>query len=519
MKELRAYQSECINTVQNELISGISSQLIVMSMGLGKTFTAVKMTEQLGFKSVLWVTDDERLLEQSALAFAYDKFEPELVEKIAKNGLLNYIRSGGTFNGYKMGVIKADLFKPDGDVVFCSAQTLWRRLDKLDPYKYDCLIIDECHLFGANTFFKGISHFHPKLRLGLTGTPFRKDGMMLSDIFQKIVFEYNMLEGIKSGYLCELDAIRIKTNCSLDGVHTLAGDFNEKELSDELNTLARNNLIAQSYIKYCKGRQAIGFGIDIQHCIDLAEAFRQHGISAIAISSDEERTGDKNIGIKQYREGIIEVIFSVNLLSKGFDHPDTGCTIAAAPTKSIVRYLQGPGGRGSRLKSAEYVSKFGQNCIILDVVDNTTKHNLINAWELDKQKPVEERTFISQDKKDKLLAVRNATKISHERKEDEIVKLLQIPRLKLSKFYTMSDDATPAQIEAIKKFGYTDEVHYTKFMITEIFAAQPVTPSQWGWLKYKGYDVSGKVITRGEFEAARREVERKEEKRNLNKKF
>lgn len=513
MKELRGYQELAIKAIEDDLAAGFNRLLLVMSMGLGKTFTAVKLVERLDFKRVLWVTDDERLLDQSAIAFIQEKYPP-IVEYVQQYGIINAIREKKTFAGYKIGIIKSDLFIPDGDIVFASAQTLWRRLEKLDHNHYDCVIIDECHVFGAKTFFQGIDHFKPKLRLGLSGSPFRKDGMMMSDIFQKISFEYNMAEGIKDKWLCELDAIRIKTNCSLDNVHTLAGDFNEKELSDELNTLSRNNLIADSYIKYAKGRKAIGFGIDIQHCIDLADAFQNKGINAVAISSDEERTGDKNIKIRNYRSGNVDVIFNVNLLAKGFDDPDTGCSIAAAPTKSLVRYLQGPAGRPSRLKSDEYVARFGQNAIILDIVDITTRHNLVNAWELDKQKPVEERVFVSQDKKDKLLEARkNTAKITHKRDKDEIVNLLQIPKLKISKFYSMSDDATQAQLDAISKFGYDiAETHYTKWMITEIFAAQPCTLKQIGWLKWKGYDLSSGIPTRGEFEAAKKEVEKRTEK-------
>lgn len=513
LKNLRPYQQAAISAVKKELEAGISTQLLTMSMGLGKTFTAVKMTEQLGFKKVLWCTDDERLLEQSAMAFINNKFDSNFSSEINKTGFLNYIRQGGTFgeDGYKMGVIKADLFKPEGNVVFCSAQTLYRRLHLLNPNDYDCLIIDECHVFGSKTFFQGISHFLPNLRLGLSGTPFRKDGVLMCDIFEKIVFDYGMAEGIKDGWLCELDAVRIRTNCSLDKVHTIAGDFNEKELSNELNTLSRNNLIADSYLKYAKGRQAIGFGIDIQHCMDLTEAFQQKGINAVAISSDEERTGDKNAKIKAYRDGKIDVLWNVNLLSKGFDHPDTGCAISAAPTKSLVRYLQGPAGRPSRLKSAEYVAKFGQRAIIIDIVDNTTKHSIVNAWELDKGKDPEDRVFISQEKRDKLLAERERKAfITHTRDKDEKVKLLAVPKLKISNSFRMSEDATPLQLETIAKWGYEiKEAHYTKTMISEIFGKQPA-----GWKSIKemkewGYDVEGKFISIAEHQLAKKEHEAK----------
>lgn len=502
IKTLRPYQQDAINSVKRELSSGCNSQLICMSMGLGKTLTAVKAEEELKSKKTIWLTNDERLMEQSAMAFISDKFDDSFARQVGKIGFIEYCRQGGVMpnSGHKMSIIKADLFDISGDIVFCSSQTLWRRLDKLDPNLFDLMFIDECHEFGSKTGYAGISHFDTRLRLGLSATPFRSDGMMMGDIFDKIVCNYDMKFGIDNGYLCELDAIRIKTNINLDKVHTKMGDFNQQELSNEINTPARNLLIADSYLKYCNGRQGIGFGVNIQHCIDLAESFQQKGINAVAISSNEELTGEKGLPVKMYKEGKIDVLFNVNLLAKGFDHPDTGCTIAAAPTKSLVRYLQGPAGRGSRLKSPEFVSKHGQNCIIMDIVDNTTKHNLVNSWELDRKKPLEERTFTTQEKKDKILEERLArkAKLEHERDKDERVVLLQLPERLIFNSKKMKEAATPAQLKWIKDLGYdTDTINYTKQMCSDILSLEKCSPSEIEYLKSKGYDTTG--ATKGNY--------------------
>lgn len=513
-KKTRPYQEEAIQSVHDNLSQGIKHQLIVMSMGMGKTFTAVKIEESLKSFKTMWLTDDERLLEQSAMAFIREKFDDSMCDHIEKEGFINYCRNGGRFAGsnYKMSVVKADLFDTSGDIVFCSAQTLWRRLSLMDPNLFDVMIIDEAHCFGANTYFKGISHFNVRLRLGLTATPYRDSGIPLSDIFEKIVYEYGMDKGIKNGYLCELDAIRIKTNVNLDKVHTLAGEFNQAELSNEINTLARNNLIADAYLKYALGRQAIGFACDIQHAVNLTEAFKLKGIKADVISSEESITGDKSQKIKLYKAGEIDVLWNVNLVSKGFDHPNTGCTIAAAPTKSLVRYLQGPAGRAGRLKDAAYVAKFGQRAIILDITDLTTKHSIVNAWELDKKKPIEERTFVTQEKKLKLLEERNKPKavITHRRDEDEIVNLLSIPKVEIGKYGGLQKPASEAQLAAIAKWGY-DIVneHYTMEQVAQIFNMQQVTQKQLNLLKYKGYDTSNGCSI-AEFKKAMAEIEKRE---------
>jgi superfamily II DNA or RNA helicase len=86
------------------------------------------------------------------------------------------------------------------------------------------------------------------------------------------------MQGIKDGYLCELDGIRIKTDISLDNVRTTAGEFNQKDLQ-VLNCHARNQLIVDSHFKYADGRQAIAFCVDVEHAMDLCEAFKSRGVN------------------------------------------------------------------------------------------------------------------------------------------------------------------------------------------------------------------------------------------------
>lgn len=511
MKELRPYQHTSINKITEALQRGVSSQILSLATGLGKTFTAVQATKN--FNRVLWVTHTEELLEQSALAFIRERFDEALAKHIEEVGFINYVRSGGLFAGtdFKMGVIKAADFYPNGNVVMASAQTLHRRLDRLDPYAFDVIVADECHYFSSLTFFKGISHFKPTLLLGLSATPYRMDGMPLGDVFDEIVYEYGLKEGITDGYLCELDAVRVKTTTSLDKVRTVAGELNQKDLSNEINTPQRNQLVVSNYIKYCNGRQGIFFCVDIDHAVKLSQVFIDMGISCKPVTGDEEITPDRSQSIKDFKTGKIQILTNCNVLTTGFDHPNTGCIGMAAPTKSLTRYLQAVG-RGSRLKDKSFVDKFGQNCIILDYIDNTSRHNLVNCWELDKDKDPEDRVFISAEKRDKLLEERKRKALlNFERKEDEIVQLLRIPRAKVNKSIRMRDAAVEAQLKWIKDLGYdTDKDHYTKGMCNQIILNLPATEKQVNMLKAIGYDVNSvNVVTRGMVDACMKEYEEK----------
>lgn len=68
---------------------------------------------------------------------------------------------------------------------------------------------------------------------------------------------------------------------------------------------------------------------------------------------------------------------------------------------SQTLYVQGTG-RATRLKSKAYVERFGQQALVIDFVDNTTKLQLVNSYELDKGKHPNDRVFITREDRDKL---------------------------------------------------------------------------------------------------------------------
>jgi superfamily II DNA or RNA helicase len=317
----------------------------------------------------------------------------------------------------------------------------------------------------------------------------------MNDIFDVTAFEYNLQEAIKDGNLCELDAVRIKTNLSLDDVHTVGGEFNQKELADEVNCYKRNKLIVDSYIKYCSGIQGIFFCVDIKHCLDLLELFLEAGINAKAVSSDEERTPNSPENIKAFKKGQIDVLINVDLMTTGVDVPDVGCIGDCAPTKSLVKFFQRVG-RGTRLKTAGFVAKYGQKCIVLDFLDNTTRHNIINTWTLDHKLPPEERIFLTSENRNKLIEERlkRSAKVDIKRNEDERVNLISLPKVKLNLSPKMNEPATEKQLRAVEMWGFdTKNTFYTKQQINEIFMSQPATDKQVNFLKSKGFRIDGFV--------------------------
>lgn len=485
----------------------------------GKTFTSIKCIENKG--TVLWITHTEELIDQSAKAFIADKC-PEFSNQINQwidnnNGLPNAIEHAQLIGqmanqevkwlSNNIGVIKADKFMPDAPIVFASAQTLWRRLDKLDPKLFDVVVCDESHLFGAPTYVKSINHFTPKLLLGLTATPFRADGMMLGDIFDEIIFQYNIADAIKEKNLCQIDAIRVKTTLNLDGIRTTAGELNQKDLKETVDIPERNKLIVQKWKEYALNRPTIVFCVDVEHAKNVCQTFKDEGISVDVVVGDETVTTDRKGTINDFKEGKLTVLTNCMILTAGFDHPEVSCIINACPTKSQTKFLQSIG-RGTRLKKGQF-----KDLIILDIVDSTTRHRLVNTYTLEKDKPLEERVFMTEEKRNALIEKRdeaNKRKFESKTKKDERIQLIPLPKVKQSNSIRMQEAATEKQLAWIARLGYDIvNTHYTKLMCNQIIDNLSATVKQIAFLKWRGYDVSN-GCTIAEAKAAFKQLEAKE---------
>ncbi len=367
---LRPYQLASLETSKKKFESGVTRQLIALPTGTGKTVVFASVREFFGFqRRVLVLVHREELAQQAA-------------EKIAK-------WNPGCTVGVEMGDLWA---KPTDTFVVASVQTLGRagssRLARFVPDEFDCIICDEAHHSTAPSYQTVFSHFgvtlplSRKLLLGVTATPNRGDGAALGQVYDEIVYQMTILDAIKQGWLVDLRGVRVNTNVRLDDVKTRAGDFVTEQLSSAVNTPARNDLIVREWMKHAHDRQTIAFTTDIAHAQSLAEAFKRYGVPAEAVWGDDPHRADK---LRFHRSKGLRVLCNCAVLTEGYDDPGIGCIIMARPTKSNLLFVQ-MAGRGTRIpegvtnlneaKSAGQVLT-KQDCLLMDVVDNTTRHSLI----------------------------------------------------------------------------------------------------------------------------------------------
>ena len=97
----------------------------------------------------------------------------------------------------------------DADYVFATVQTLNRdeHLLQYDKNAFDCIVLDEAHHVTADTYQKIMKHFSPKLWLGMTATPDKRDdnvaGRNVYELFNyQIAYEIGLQQAMEENLLC-----------------------------------------------------------------------------------------------------------------------------------------------------------------------------------------------------------------------------------------------------------------------------------------------------------------------------
>ena len=81
-----------------------------------------------------------------------------------------------------MGIVGAGNIGYDKDYIFAMVETLHKEenLRKFKQDEFDCIVLDEAHHSPANTYQKVMEYFKPKLFLGMTATPDKREDNDLS---------------------------------------------------------------------------------------------------------------------------------------------------------------------------------------------------------------------------------------------------------------------------------------------------------------------------------------------------
>lgn len=349
--ELRPYQEEARQKVQEEWEEGKKRTLLVLPTGTGKTIVFSKIIEDRVKKGerVLVIAHRGELLEQASDKLYKSTGLKTATEKAEQTSLGSFYR-----------------------VVVGSVQTMQRekRLNQFPPEYFDTIVIDEAHHAISDGYQRVLHHFEDANVLGVTATPDRGDMRNLGSYFESLAYEYGLAEAIKSGYLSPIKALTIPLKLDLSNVKQQAGDFSTKDLGTALDPYLEQ--IAEEMKKQCFNRKTVVFLPLVKTSQKFRDILNKHGFKAAEVNGE---SADREQVLKDYEDGKYNVLCNSMLLTEGWDCPSVDCVIVLRPTKVRALYSQMVG-RGTRLAPGK------KELLLLDFLWHTERHELCHPANL-----------------------------------------------------------------------------------------------------------------------------------------
>ena len=363
-RQLYEHQEEAIRKLDAMDKRGSFRTLLVLPTGGGKTLTAAYWLLRNAVdqnKKILWLAHRHLLLEQAAEAFARNAYTDTMVNRT----VFNYRIISG-MHDKPIHIQKTDR------ILIASKDSMIRSLDKLKNWlngEEIYLVIDEAHHAVAKSYKKIIQYVadHTKSMklLGLTATPFRtsedEQGALKQVFTDDIVYKTDLDALIKKGILATPKFKKWNTNLQFTehlGVKALKSIENldmlpENIVNDIAGSKERNRIIVDEYINnYEKYGPTIVFALNKNHAITLNALFnekgKKYGIKSEFIISEVQdmitgitiSNADNERKIEAYRNGEIQVLINVNILTEGTDLPKTHTVFLTRPTVSTTLMTQ-----------------------------------------------------------------------------------------------------------------------------------------------------------------------------------
>lgn len=344
---LRDYQLRAIDMVRAR---AHDRPLLVVGTGAGKTTIAaeiIRRTTERGKRSIFLVHRRE-LVDQA-------------VDRLAQFG----IKAGRILAGHPE--------RRDRLVQVASIPTLLRR----EHWPADVCFVDEAAHAVSDSWRKIIARYDGSLVIGLTATPIRLDGRGLGDLFGCIVEPVTTRELIDRGYLVEPRVFAPPVD--LRGIKVRAGDYDIPQLAERMSKLVGS--ITREWQRWAPGQSTVAFAVNVEHSRAIVAAFEAIAVRAAHVDYSMAHKPRAKV-LRDLREGRLDLVSQVQLLSEGWDLPTLQCAILARPTKSLALFRQMVG----------RVMRPPGPVVVIDHAGNHHEHGLVTdpiVWTLDttKKKP------------------------------------------------------------------------------------------------------------------------------------
>ena len=347
-----------INNLRKIYETGEDKALLISATGTGKTYASAFAARELEFKRVLFLVHRNQIVKQALKSY----------RKVF----------GGQVS---MGMVTGKYQDYDADFVFATIQTL-SKTDILSQYNkehWDLIIIDEAHHSSADSYKKIMDYFKPKLWLGMTATPDKRDDHLgdrnIYEIFNhQIAYEIRLQNAMEENLLCpfhyfgltDLEIIADVGKSSEEKVE------NFRYLTSDERVL---NVMKQAEFFGYSGERVKGliFCSRIDEARELSVKFNEKGWRTLVLSggdSEAVRAAAIERLAGEEKEDALDYIISVDIFSEGVDVPEINQVIMLRPTESPVIFIQQLGRGLRKAEDKEYV-------VVIDFIGNYRNNFMI----------------------------------------------------------------------------------------------------------------------------------------------
>ena len=360
MVELHIYQEDLLHRVQDALDNDPKARVMMqLPTGGGKTEIAAQLLKghlTSGRKAV-WVTHRRELTEQTC------------------NRLLGANVSARVERSWKTDEPDAPAV-PESVVILMDRTLANRTADNYVWSKYDSddlMVVDEVHHAPAPGWERAIKQW-PGQVVGMTATPWRLSKTEGFDhLFDTLICGPQVKDLQSDGYLCNAKVIAPPhEHRILGGKPDRYGEFTQDGI--ELANSDRPDVMTARALKFWQEhagdrKKTIVYAVSVNHARNLKALFDEEGVRAGLVLGAPQPQAERNQAIEEFKDGDLEVLINVVVVTEGFDVPEASCIVITRPTLSLALFMQMVG-RGLRSKDG------GGDCMILDLADNTTRHGL-----------------------------------------------------------------------------------------------------------------------------------------------
>lgn len=278
-----------------------------------------------------------------AISMIAERKQPTLIVAHAKELLNQWIDRIETFLGIPrddIGMIGGGRKKVGKQITVALVQSLYKCASEVAPH-IGFLIVDEAHRTPSRTFTEAVSAFDCKYILGLSATPWRRDGLskLIFWYVGDVVHEVNKASLVESGDVLRAEIVPRET--------TFESSFNAvKEYSKMLSELTqdpvRNRLIVNDVAK--EARNGPGACVVLTdrktHCSAFQGLLQRKGVKAEVLTGDTPDLERKAI-VDSLNKGRVKVLIATGqLIGEGFDCKELSTLFLTTPIKFDGRVLQ-----------------------------------------------------------------------------------------------------------------------------------------------------------------------------------